>query len=577
MSITILPNTNSDVSNDFYLQHLVKFNITNVSVPLANSIRRILLSNIPSVAFDDTWNDDKDERTINIIKNTSGLHNEFLAHRLSLIPIHMFNDTTRNILKINTHFNDTTYKREFYFNSEDIPNFHLYIDVDSQSSQSKNRYGLFEVNISHIQYSPDYTSDIACSEYFQPDLHIKEIFKKNEYVILNMLKSTEELNIYFKPTIGLGKQNARYCSVGTVSYMFEIDNSKTEQVFQQSIEYANNERVQKKLNRLSEKEIDIKKRSFMVLDNERVYKTNKYNEANSFNFSVESIGILPSHQIVYDALTILKLNLYDMMHSFNKFEQYNNEVIYSNNHSYNDKISIKHSVDNLYGYKITIQNENHTLGNVINYYLNTLFVKNYLTKTSYVDNINDIDAIRSIPPIDISQTDLHTFKIPILEQCGYKMPHPLQEEIEFKIKIRNDISDQVIDELYQTYSLELIKLYNIQISEQAKSISFIDKRKTIVIYTFIKNITSILSIVSSLMTEWTTQTGLLDAPIDAPSFIISDPHDYFTVQHTVPEEAQQEHTTPEEAQQELEPEQKIELMETGGTVKRRKADGMRFK
>jgi len=311
----------------------------------------------------------------------------------------------------------------------------------------------------------------------------------------------------------------------------------------------------------------------MVLDNERVYKTNKYNEANSFNFCVESIGILPSHQLVYDALTILKLKLYDIMHSFNHFEQYNNEVVYSNDHSYNDKISIKHSVDNLYGYKITIQDENHTLGNVMNYYLNTLFVKNNLTKTPSVDNINDIDAIHSIPPIDISQPDLHTFKIPILEQCGYKMPHPLQEEIEFKIKIRNDISDQVIDELYQTYSLELIKLYNIQVSDQVKSISFIDKRKTIVIYTFIKNITSRLSIVSGLMTEWTTQTGILDDPIDTSSFIISDPHDYFTLQHTEPEEAQQEL----EQEQEQEPEQQIELMNTGGTVKRRKADGMRFK
>ena len=44
----------------------------------------------------------------------------------------------------------------------------------------------------------------------------------------------------------------------------------------------------------------------MVLDKERVYKKNKYDEPKSFNMLIESIGTLPSHQIVFDALTIRK-------------------------------------------------------------------------------------------------------------------------------------------------------------------------------------------------------------------------------------------------------------------------------
>ena len=59
--------------------------------------------------------------------------------------------------------------------------------------------------------------------------------------------------------------------------------------------------------------------------------------------------------------------------------------------------------------------------------MNTLFVKNYITN----DNI-DLQDLQSIPPIVSSNIDLTEFRQPILEQCGYKMPHPLKEEIEFK-------------------------------------------------------------------------------------------------------------------------------------------------
>ena len=541
MSINILPNTNTSISDEFYIQNSVQFNIKNISVPLANSIRRILLSNIPSVAFDDTWNDSEDKQAIDIIKNKSGLHNEFIAQRLSLIPIHVYENHTRDVLKISTRFNKTLQKREYYFNSEDIPMFHLHVDSEHKDFELKNRYGLFEVNTSHIEYSPEYSSKIMCSDYFQPDLFLKEAFKENNYIILNMLKSSEELSIYLRPTIGLGKDNARYCQVGTVSYMFETDESKFEQVFNQTVENENNERVQKKLNHLNENEVRIKKQSFMVLDKERVYKTNIYNEPNSFNFCVESIGVLPSHQLVYDSFTILKLKLYDVIHSFNHFEQYENNVIYDTKHVFNDKIEIKHSIDNLFGYTFILRDENHTLGNLINYYLNILYVKNYTTNTNI--NIDTIEVINSIPTIDSKGDDLNIFKIPILEQCGYKMPHPLKEDVQFKIKIRNDISDKVIDELYQKYSSELAQIYNISVIEHKKTFTIVDKQKTIIIYMFINSIMSILDIISNIKEQWVSQTSIFDQLIDTSSFIIGDSEEFFKLESSTRTELDTESVT----------------------------------
>ncbi len=57
----------------------LEFELANVNISMANAIRRIVLSEIQMVAID--------EQKIKIIENTCPLHNEFIAHRMSLIPI----------------------------------------------------------------------------------------------------------------------------------------------------------------------------------------------------------------------------------------------------------------------------------------------------------------------------------------------------------------------------------------------------------------------------------------------------------------------------------------------------------
>ena len=50
---------------------------------IINSLRRVLLSSIPTIAF----KTDMQNTDIKILKNTTPLHNEYLLHRISMIPL----------------------------------------------------------------------------------------------------------------------------------------------------------------------------------------------------------------------------------------------------------------------------------------------------------------------------------------------------------------------------------------------------------------------------------------------------------------------------------------------------------
>jgi DNA-directed RNA polymerase subunit L len=391
---------------------------TNVSVSLANSIRRVLLSNLPNVGFN--------EKLINIKENTSAAHNELIKHRISLLPI--YRDSRFKIL---SYMDNTTNKRVFTFAEDSI------IPIFTLNKQNQNNFLAQQINIEDVMSNE---FEVFISKTLKeeegtdkeavegPDekqqeremLDIEDFFESdyftNDYIHLLLLKSNpndkengEKLVIEAQPDVGISKQNASYSPISTVSYFYEKDvDEMLDIVFEKQFQQANIERQGKGLEGFSEKEKIAERKSFDLLESARVYKQNQDGECNIIHFGIESIGVYSPIQAFMDGLHVLELKLIDLL----------NHITFTNS-----EIILKQEIYSFYfenkvGY-LEVNFEDHTLGNLITDYMNRVSIEDILNYKTQPNKIYYKEQTQDT----------------LLDYCSYRIIHPLEETIKFKMKI----------------------------------------------------------------------------------------------------------------------------------------------
>lgn len=295
----------------------LKFTLSGVNVSIANSIRRIILSEIPMIVFRVSPND---KNKCNIITNTCGLNNEIVKHRLSCIPIHI----------------------------KDVEEFPL-----------KNY--ILELN---IENNTDTTIIVTTEDFVVKDLvsgkplpkdKIREIFPANDitggfidFVRLKP-KAAEELqakkiHLTCEFDKGTAKEDGAYNAVSTCSYGNTIDDAAQEAKLAQLKQKWKDEGKK-------ENEIEFEATNWKLLEGKRIFKKD------SFDFIIQTIGIYTNVELLVMACSIM-------------FEKLNNlDTIIQE-----DKLDIKVSENTMKNcYDITLENEDYTIGKVIEYSLLTLF------------------------------------------------------------------------------------------------------------------------------------------------------------------------------------------------------------
>jgi DNA-directed RNA polymerase alpha subunit len=347
---------NTNISNISEEAGVYRFTLSGLNVSLANSIRRTILSDIPiNVIKTETFA----ENQCNILINTSRLHNEILKHRLSCIPIHI---TELELLP---------------------GNYVLEVDVTNDTEQ------LIYVTTEHFKIRNKTNGN------YLTENEIRKIFpmctKTNSFIEFARLRPKigdgipgEQLKLEAEFSIGTAKENSMFNVVSKCSYGNTIDAVKINEIWE---EYETN----LKANGSTKEEIEFEKKNYYLLDAQRHFIPD------SFDFVVQTIGIYENIELVKKACIILQNKMVEMITSIDS-----------------DIVPINISETTMeHCYDIVLENEDYTLGKVLEYLLyEQFYVKEKILsfcgfKKFHPHNTDSIIRIAYIKPADKNTARQH--------------------------------------------------------------------------------------------------------------------------------------------------------------------------
>jgi DNA-directed RNA polymerase II subunit RPB3 len=248
----------SYISNLNINEDVLSFDLNNkskdIKISLANAIRRTIISDIATYAID--------EKYINFIENTSMLNNEFLAHRLTLIPI--------------------------VSNLKDI-NYDNIIISCKKKNESENMESV-------------YVKDFECKDSETQEIIDNSLIFKYPNILFGKLRNGNVLSFESKLTQNNSEYGGSFfCPVSTCVYTFKIDAPK----------------IKEMTNELNESE----RLTFNLQNNERIYLKNDDGEPETYQFKLESIGFFDVKEIVKLGINALVTKLLNVKFEFRNKEK----------------------------------------------------------------------------------------------------------------------------------------------------------------------------------------------------------------------------------------------------------------
>tara|TARA_Y100000389_G_scaffold152362_1_gene152330 strand:- start:3332 stop:4381 length:1050 start_codon:yes stop_codon:yes gene_type:complete len=174
------------------------FTISGLKTSMVNALRRTVLNDIINIAFGY-----EPENTINIKRNTTSLHDEYIAHRISLIPV-----------TIPNWMDDPTF---------DIDEYNFSLKVGQNTEQMKQSKGVITTNnITITREFNDTVQEIDPKLCFPVDPVCKNPILISRFPQRDSVE--HELEIDFKLTKGTHSKHACF-SPTVICAAYETDNS----------------------------------------------------------------------------------------------------------------------------------------------------------------------------------------------------------------------------------------------------------------------------------------------------------------------------------------------------------------
>lgn len=304
------------VSNIVENHDTMQFTLSGTDMCIANALRRTLLSDIPCVVMKTM---PSNKCNVDITINTSRFNNEILKQRLACIPIH--------ITDIGDHINQLEIELDIENTTED------FIYVTTEDIKIKNK---------------------STDQYLKKD-DVIEMFPANPQtgyfidIIRLRPKLTpdspgERVAFTAKLDIGTAGENSMYNMVSTCTYGNTQDDERvTEQykVKEQELKDSG----------MAYDNIVFEMNNWKLLDAQRIFLKN------SFDFNIKTVGVYTCKELLKIACDCLIDKMSNLIAKFKNNDESNDVKIESTSST----------IEN--GYDIILQNEDHTVGMILQYLL----------------------------------------------------------------------------------------------------------------------------------------------------------------------------------------------------------------
>jgi len=184
---------NPTISNVEVTDDTVKFTLSKTDASMANALRRVMMAEVPTMAID----------KVEFLQNTTVLHDDFIAHRLGLVPL----VSSKAGFDVD---NQDENQRDYQFNRDCscqgyCPNctavFELNVKCDGD---------LEEYKVTTNDLKPEYAGskcEIAC--------------EPGEEVLLVKMRKGQHLKLRALAQKGIGKEHAKWNPTATTVFSYE--------------------------------------------------------------------------------------------------------------------------------------------------------------------------------------------------------------------------------------------------------------------------------------------------------------------------------------------------------------------